>query len=134
MSAWHVSLGKKGEDLAASYLQTSGFTIESRNWHCPSGELDIVCSQGDLMVFVEVKTRTQGPMSDPRAAVNRGKRARLSRAASEYLSSHEAWCRDCRFDVISIVVPKKGGKPQLEHIENAFQLMTAPGSCAWQPW
>jgi len=53
----HISIGKIGEQLAAKYLIDSGLTVVGRNWRCKQGELDLICWDGDTLVFVEVKSR-----------------------------------------------------------------------------
>ena len=53
----NISLGRQGETMAASYLSAHGYTVLQRNYSCPMGELDIVARQGDVVAFVEVKTR-----------------------------------------------------------------------------
>ena len=52
------AVGKYGEDLAARHLVGAGFTIVTRNWRCPEGEVDILAIDGNTLVVIEVKTRT----------------------------------------------------------------------------
>ncbi|NJB68605.1 putative endonuclease [Desulfobaculum xiamenense] len=135
MSARHLETGEKGERAAEDYLRAHGYRVVERNWRCRSGELDLICDQGGTIVFVEVKTRTNGAMADPCGAVNRAKKARLSRAAGEYLTIHDAWGRPCRFDMVSVLNGTNGDAPDIEHLENAFELThSGLGACPWQPW
>lgn len=131
MSAWHLSLGRRGESAASDYLQKRGYRVLERNWRCRGGELDLICSRKGTIVFVEVKTRTGGAQADPAGAVNAGKRQRLSRAAAEYLTRTGSWDVPCRFDVVAILRDAEGEAPRITHYENAFELSAGGG---WQPW
>jgi len=134
MTVGHLTLGREGEEAAARLLATLGMEIVERNFRCRLGEVDLICRQGDTLVFVEVKTRGQGSLAAGTDAVDRGKRTRLMRAASEYLSAKELWDKPCRFDVVSVV--KKGGGLFAEHLPDAFQAGGEFGykGRGWQPW
>lgn len=112
--------GDKGEEAAARFLRERGFTVLERNWRFRQWELDIVCRDGDTLVFVEVKTRKIGGMGIPADALDHGKRTRLVKAASHYLSRNDAWDEPCRFDFVAVV--DCGTTMNVEHVENAFDL------------
>ncbi|MFZ4438247.1 MAG: YraN family protein, partial [Syntrophales bacterium] len=57
MSLMRISTGKKGEELAAAYLEEAGYRIIERNYRCLFGEIDMVAEEGETLVFVEVKSR-----------------------------------------------------------------------------
>lgn len=127
----HLRTGRRGEDLAERRLKAQGMRILERNYRTRSGELDLVCQAGDTLVFVEVKTRKAGSRAEPHQALTPAKRARLVRAAAQYLSAAGGWGAPCRFDLVEVLAP---GTPQesVRHIANAFTL---DGSGAgWQPW
>ena len=63
--------GAKGEKLAVKYLKRHGYKILKRNWRNPFGEVDIIASCGDAVVFAEVKTRLSDEFGTPSEAVNR---------------------------------------------------------------
>ena len=130
MPAGHLTLGAKGEEAAARYLKKHGYKIVDRNWRGRRGELDIVCSHKGGLVFVEVKTRTPGPMNAPHQGLTPAKMQRMARTVGEYLSRHEAWDKPCRLDLVAVVVPQDG-RPEIEHVENAVVL---GGGDGWQPW
>lgn len=134
MVARHISLGKAGEQLACTYLQTQGFDVISTNWRSRGGELDIICSSQDLILFVEVKTRTEKDRGLPGEALNDKKRQKLLKAASAYISRHKLWDRPCRFDLIAVSFEHKGC--QLEHVTDVIQFSQtlARGHTYWQPW
>jgi len=134
MSADHLTLGREGEEAAARLVQSLGMAIVERNFRCKLGEVDLVCRQGDTLVFVEVKTRGQGSLAAGTDAVDKGKRSRLVRAASEYLSAKGLWDKPCRFDVVSVVRGANG--LQARHLPDAFRVEADFGAKrrGWQPW
>lgn len=126
MSEKRLALGKKGEDLAAWYLQGQGYTIILRNYRQRSGEIDIIAREGKTLVFVEVKTRQTGTSYFPAEAVTKRKQTQIGRVAQEYLLHHNLFDVPARFDVVSVSMPSDG-KAEIEHIANAFDL--PPGGC-----
>jgi putative endonuclease len=98
-----AALGRRGEDQAAWWYIHHGYQIVERNWHSRSGEIDLVCSRGDVLVFCEVKTRSSDRLGHPLEAVTRAKQLRLRRLASEYLRLHTCGCHRSRFDVAGIL-------------------------------
>ncbi len=130
----HISLGKAGEELAGVYLQTQGFQIVSRNWRCRGGELDIICSSRERIVFVEVKTRTDQDRGLPGEALDEKKQKRLLKAAGIYLSRQKLWDRPSRFDLIAVSFEATGC--HLEHIPDVIQFSQTMAGCHahWQPW
>lgn len=108
-----------GEALAALCLRLKGYRIEARNWRCGLGELDLVCSDGETLVFVEVKTRASRKAGRPEDAVGRRKQAQLVRLAEAYLSKQGLEARPCRFDVVAV---EQGGLvPAVRHLKGAFR-------------
>ena len=112
--------GDLGEDAAARYLESRGFRVLERNWRFRQWELDLICRDGDTVVFVEVKTRRAGSMATPADALDRKKRERLVKAASQYLTRHDLWDEPCRFDLAGVV--DTGTSMDVEYFENAFDL------------
>jgi putative endonuclease len=112
--------GDLGEDAAARFLESRGFKVLERNWRFRQWELDLVCRDKDTVVFVEVKTRRAGSMSTPADALDRRKRERLVKAASQYLTRHDLWDAPCQFDLAGVV--DTGTSMDVEHFENAFDL------------
>lgn len=112
--------GDLGESAAARHLEAKGYRIQHRNWRFRQWELDLVCRDGETLVFVEVKTRHSKTMGNPADALNHTKQARLVKAASQYLSKHDLWDEPCRFDFVAVIVTNDA--MDVEHIENAFDL------------
>lgn len=118
------AVGRFGEQLAAAHLAAAGLTILERNWRCADGELDIVALDGDVLVVVEVKTRSSVAFGDPAEAVHPAKAARIRRLALRWLQERrEELLGDCwpelRFDVVAVVRLAPGG-PTVRHLEAAF--------------
>ena len=112
--------GDLGEDAAARYLESRGYRVLERNWRYRQWELDLICRDGDTVVFVEVKTRAAKTMGIPADGLNRKKQARLVKAASQYLTRNNLWDEPCRFDLAAVI--DTGTSMDVEHIENAFDL------------
>ncbi|MGL1860911.1 MAG: YraN family protein [Pseudodesulfovibrio sp.] len=112
--------GDLGEDAAARYLEQQGFRVLERNWRFKQWELDLICRDGDTLVFVEVKTRGAGTMGTPADGLNRKKQARLVKAASQYLTKKDLWDMPCRFDLAAVIAT--GESMDVDHIEDAFDL------------
>jgi putative endonuclease len=92
--------GKQAETLAAQYLARQGLRVIAQNFHCRGGEIDLVCRDGKVLVFVEVRLRRNASYGGAAASITATKQARIILAARHYLSAHSATESDCRFDCI----------------------------------
>lgn len=116
------SLGAWGETLAVEWLSEQGLQILARNVRTPFGELDAIALQKDVLVFVEVKTRTNTAFGMPEAAITREKQKHLQDAATYYLQEKRPdFSGDWRVDVIAILVASRTDKPEILWIQNALQ-------------
>ena len=115
-----VALGRDGEDLAARHLAGRGFRILQRGYRTRGGEIDLVVEEEGVLVFVEVKSRSNLACGRPAEAVGALKQRRLLRAASAYLQQYGALDRPCRFDVVEVLWDPGGGA-RIHHIRDAFQ-------------
>jgi putative endonuclease len=115
-----ISLGRLGEDLARERLKGLGYRILKTNYRCPLGEIDLVARDGDVLVFVEIKTRRNEPLGQAKEAVTRRKQAQLSKVALAYMKSNNLWGSKARFDVVAIGLID--GKKEIEVIKDAFEL------------
>jgi putative endonuclease len=115
--AEHNELGKDGESAAVAYLKANGYEILHTNWRKGSCELDIVAKTDDELVIVEVKTRSEGSITDPEDAVTNSKIRNIVSAADVYIKSFDIDL-PARFDIISVI----GKSPdfEIDHIEDAF--------------
>ena len=116
-----LALGQRAEALAASYLEERGYTIVTRNWRRPEGELDLVVARDGLCIFVEVRSRTGVERGHPLETVNASKRARVLRSARLYLDEEKPPAAVFRFDVIGVTFSLDDTPPEIVHIEDAFQ-------------
>lgn len=116
MSESH-DLGKKGEELATELLEKGGFRILFRNWKWGRHEIDIIAENKDVVVFAEVKTRTDDYQMHPVTAVTRDKQKSIILAADGYIKRYNI-NKESRFDVITVI--KKGEQFEIDHIEDAF--------------
>ena len=107
--------GTAAERDAASLLTSAGYQIVERNFRCKAGELDIVARDGDVLVFVEVRSRSDGEHGDAEEMIGRAKQRRVARVARCYLAVAAPAFEQCRFDVVAIT----GGEAIL--IKDAFR-------------
>lgn len=113
--------GRKGEDIAADYLSSSGYRIIERNYRAGGCELDIIAVDGPTLVFVEVKSRRGGEFGSPAEAVTPHKQRQMGRAALSYIAKNRKENTPCRFDVVGITA-RGGEAPRVEVIKDAFEL------------
>lgn len=111
-------LGRKGEDLAASYLRDLGWEILARNYRTKLGEIDLVCRDRNSIVFIEVKTRTETDFARPDQSVTQRKQAKLRRLVEEYLAKHGQESAEVRFDVVGVTLSAR--RPKFDHIVGAL--------------
>jgi putative endonuclease len=115
--AFHNDLGKKGEELAVSYLQQKGYKILATNWRYLKAEIDIIAQNENTVAIVEVKTRSSDVVAAPEDAVNQKKIKLLVSAANEYVIQNDLDV-EVRFDIVAIL--KKENTYSIVHTEEAF--------------
>ena len=113
-------LGNEGERIAESYLKEKGYRLVERNYRCPVGELDLIALDRRVIVFVEVKTRSDDRFGTPLESVHLRKQKKMIKAALFFLSQRRLHHREARFDVVGISLVDR--KPMVEHVKNAFEL------------
>ena len=118
--AAHNELGKWGEDQAVEYLQRKGYTIIERDGKSGKRDLDIIAQDGNVIVFVEVKTRRNRLYGEPEESVDYHKLQNLQQAISHYVKFKHIH-QEIRFDIISIV-GTVGTDPDIQHIQNVALL------------
>src|SRR5437588_12351515 len=112
-------LGREAEDAAAKYLTRAGLRIVERNVRFALGEIDLVCRDRDVWVFVEVKCRQARWVDAPAAAVSWWKQRRLVQLAQLYLKWHRLADVRCRFDVVAVTIDDDGRR-DIRHLPSAF--------------
>lgn len=115
--AEHNEIGSIGENIACNFLAKSGYEILERNYRFKKLEVDIICQKDDLLVVVEVKTRTYDGVLEPEMAVTKTKQKQIIKATNQYIIENEIDL-ETRFDIIGIVL--QGSNQELRHIEDAF--------------
>ncbi len=111
-------LGDAGEEAAAELLRGRGYRIVARQHRCRRGEVDLIAEKGEILVFVEVRTRATAAFGAPEETVGFAKQQRIIAAARDFLARRRGPERAARFDVVAVVDGPRG--PQLTHYENAF--------------
>jgi len=135
--------GNRGEGLAVDYLLEKGYRIEECNFRTRFGEIDIVCWDGETLVFVEVKTKIGHDFGEPEEMVNKGKLAQVQRMGEIYITSMSLRGRKaaaipdsrrllqldyeirndelrCRVDVVAIVLEGDGSVERIEHYQAVY--------------
>jgi len=111
-------LGDWGERIAKNYLLKQGYQILATNYKTKLGELDIIAEEGDILAFVEVKTRSSRSFGLPQESVNFKKQNKIIRVALQYIKDHKfqgTW----RVDVVAIVMDKNRRVESIDLIRNA---------------
>ncbi|NRB49056.1 MAG: YraN family protein [Saprospiraceae bacterium] len=116
--ASHNDLGKKGEQLARSYLEHKGYRVLLSNWRHGRAEVDLITEFEDTLIFVEVKTRRSSHFGQPDEFVGLKKEQQLAKAACAYMDQVR-YHGEIRFDIIAIIFPPEA-TPELNHIKDAF--------------
>ena len=117
--AAHLRLGRRGEKIAVRLLREQGTEVLLRNYRCTQGEIDIVARDGEVLCFVEVKTRHRSAHSRPADAVGSAKKLRISRAAHRYLREIGWPAVRYRFDIVEVVLAGRS-VTDVRHWRGAF--------------
>ncbi|WP_434751700.1 YraN family protein [Paenibacillus amylolyticus] len=113
--------GRIGEDEACRWLKEQDYCIVQRNWRCRSGEVDIIASRGELLIFVEVRSRSSySRFGTPQESVDQRKIQQVRSTAAIYIQMNEEHARQIRFDVIAVMINHVGEISSVNHVENAF--------------
>lgn len=114
--------GRLGEERAAAFLEGEGYRILARNFHCRGGELDLVARKGELLAFVEVRTRRRGGMVSPAESVTVAKRKKLTLAAYAFLEANpHLQSLQPRFDLILLEAEGEDSRKwPCDHLCDAF--------------
>lgn len=119
--ASHRDLGILGERLAAAHLERLGYTILDRNYRSGRREVDLVVGRGDIVAFVEVKTRAGRGFGHPLEAITALKRREVERVATRWQRREGRPGQQFRFDAVGVLI-QRGAAPVIEHIPNAWRL------------
>ncbi|VAX40168.1 hypothetical protein MNBD_PLANCTO02-732 [hydrothermal vent metagenome] len=121
MRGWLAKLlGDKGERAAAKFLKKKGFCILARQYKNRVGEIDLIATDKETIVFVEVKTRKSNRAGIPVEAVTLTKQKQIIRTALVYLKRYQLLDHRVRFDVVGIIWEADSSTPEISHYLNAF--------------
>ena len=118
----HLRKGKQGEKVAERHLCQRRLKLLARNYSSGRGEIDLIFRQDQCMVFVEVKTRSEGQWYRPAAAVNARKRNLICQAAMDYLKQLNFPKCQVRFDIVEVLLNDDELISEVRHLPNAFSM------------
>ena len=113
-----AQLGRRGEEIAAAFLERKGYTILERNYRLRQGEIDLIACQDATIAFVEVKTRRTLDYGLPPEAVTYTKQQKIKATALAYLQAQEHYYQVLSFDVIEVLVQE--GRARLRWLPHCF--------------
>ena len=113
-------LGDLGEEHAARSLALRGYNILVRKFRCRAGEIDIIALDRGILVFIEVRSRSDEEYGFPYETINHRKRQRIRRVATVFQMKYNFLDRDSRFDCVSVIFGKNGDLKDIEIIKDAF--------------
>lgn len=111
-------LGKKGEDMAAEYLQLKEYEILERNYRYQKAQVDIIAKRDHTLIAAEVISRSTPEVGNPEEFVNKKQIQPLVKAMNYFVEENELDDVNVRFDIVAIIRNKAGTR--IEHIQDAF--------------
>ena len=114
-------LGRRGEDVAAHFLERRGWLVLARNYRFGRREVDLIVRRRGVLAFVEVKTRAGQRFGEPQAAITRLKRREIEIVAAQYLVRFPPGDVDIRFDAVAVQRIPGRAELHIEHLEDAWR-------------
>ena len=115
------ALGDRGEELAARFLQRTGWTLLDRNFRMGRKEIDLVARRDGVVAFVEVKTRAGSGYGHPLEAITWKKRREIQQVAAAWIDRKGRPGDTYRFDAVAVMIAG-GGEPRIDHVEDAWRM------------
>lgn len=115
----NIEKGRAGEKIGQDYLMKKGYRILETNYRNKLGEIDIIAFYNDVLVFVEVKSRTSTSYGYAYEAVNYKKQRKIINTSLVYIKAKGFDKFQLRYDIIEVYMTNK---LSINHIENAFCL------------
>ncbi|HEX9007644.1 MAG TPA: YraN family protein [Patescibacteria group bacterium] len=119
MKKENFKTGKLGESLAGRYLQRKGYRIKECNFSTRFGEIDIICYDAQILVFVEVKTKIGHDFGEPEEMVNKRKLSQVKRMGEVYLQDNNLDV-PCRVDVVAVVLNQNKEVERIDHYQGVY--------------
>ena len=114
------ALGRVGEYIVSAFLEKKGYTILERNWRTPYGEIDLIAQHGEVIIFVEVKTRASSSLGPPEISITPRKGEHMRCAAEHYIQQHPELTNDWRVDAVTVQIQAGDTPPLIDHFENVI--------------
>jgi putative endonuclease len=115
------AVGRAGENAAAEYLGRLGYVLMECNWRCRLGEIDLIAMDGNTLVFIEVRSRTNPTRYGTAIeAVTPRKCRQVREVATVYLKQRGGAPQSLRFDVVAVTFLGDGYPPEIQHLQGAF--------------
>lgn len=114
------TIGKESEQLALKYLEQHGLTLIDQNYHSRRGEIDLIMSEHDCLVFVEVRYRKSARFGSAIESVTQSKQAKIIHTAQHFIQRYNPVYASYRFDVVAIT--PSSTRDEIIWLKNAFQL------------
>lgn len=121
MKRYNKAIGDYGEVIAAEYLKNNGYNILDRNFRNRFGEIDIICSTNDILVFCEIKSRYTNSYGSPMESVTYLKQKQIIKLSSLYILSNKHFNCNIRYDVIEVILNNSNNSFKLNHLKDAFR-------------
>lgn len=113
--------GALGEKVAGAFLENNGYEIIEKNYRCAEGEVDIIATQGNTLVFIEVRTKRNRQYGSPEESITLVKSERLRGLAERYMQEQEKTKVNWRIDLVAIEMERGNRVKRIEIIENAVE-------------
>ena len=123
MTKERLDFGKKGEKAAESFLKKKGYRILKKNYRTKVGEIDLIAEHNNVLVFIEVKSRTDAALEHPFMAVTPRKQKKIAQTANCFLVQNKVGDREIRFDVVSVLPGNENPDSlKVEVLQDAFRV------------
>lgn len=119
MSTDRIKTGRTGEDTAILELKKKGYKLLEKNYRSHFGEIDIIAEDGDIIAFIEIKTRRSDSYGEPGLSITKQKKERMYKTSLAYLIRNGMTSRRCRFDVVLII--RYRNKDDIQVVKDAFR-------------
>jgi putative endonuclease len=120
MTAEHLEIGAKGEELAVEFLKAKKYSILGRNYKTKFGEIDIIARKSGVLIFVEVKTMVFGGSLRPEDNLHGHKQARILKSSKIYMMENKLTDVPWQIDLLAIDVNEDGEKKEIRHMESVI--------------
>lgn len=113
----NLEIGRLGENIAKKYLQDNGYRIIDQNYKTHYAEIDLIANYKEVLVFIEVRTKTGEQFGSPEESINRNKMHKLIKNAEAYVV-RKNYNKQYRIDAVCIVLDKKKEIKRIDHYKN----------------